>query len=102
MGRTTQRLAAAGIASSVLLSGSWVMAAQAANAPDPACAEAIRLTEEMANVNGQRIGTMAARSAAMQLGMDDRAASLAPKHAALVAEYQRLHVAFRVSAADCR
>lgn len=97
---SARELAAAVVASTVVLSGSWVFAAHAA--PDnAACVDAIDLAEQMTEVNGQFIGTMGARSVSLRLGDDAKVESLTPKLEGLRAEYQSLHTQMRTAAARC-
>jgi hypothetical protein len=95
--------AAAVIASSIFLGGSWLVAAQASEpvAPD-ACAEVIRLGEKMTEHHGRIIGTMGARSVSLRLGHTEDVDRLTLKLDAAWADYQSTHLAFREAAANCR
>lgn len=99
---TTRELAAAVIASTIVISGTWVYAATAQAGPDPHCARVADLAERMAEKNGEFVGTMGARSVALRLGMDEKVATLTPKMEGLRAEYESLHLDMREAATACR
>lgn len=97
----TQSTIAALLASSVILGGSWIVAAQAAPTPDTPCTDAVAIAATMHDLHNELAGTTAARAIAIDLGMDEKVAELTPQMQELDATLHQHQQRFDTAAAAC-